>query len=395
MKRRTFLQLLTLLSIGAILPPHTARGVAEFGNTYLNLTPDLAVEFATRFSRHMLDEQCLATNPVLAYDSVGAPVGYTVDIQRDGSNYGYIVLDSRHPNIVTSYSFGNDVVSPIEALRSDSSMMQKAPNISRDCTSKLIMFSPLDFGIANEMLTEYVTPSAASIGKLPRKVGSQPKPEWGDIPVSVRSFYKNYVPISETYVGDFNFTNMNEIRNNTGKYACAVTALFMIAGNTVCNNHFLINCSNWYNQIPDWNEYSVIWDATETTVIQNSNSSASSAVQLGITKDDKIGPGFVDYCKGKSFNLSESHWRSPTFQQYISQVSNIQHSVFTARIKKPSGEIEGHSMAVAGYCTAADANEASNVMSFLNVYDGWNGMAFVDFNYSGWVSTFGTFFQTS
>ena len=30
-------------------------------------------------------------------------------------------------------------------------------------------------------------------------------------------------------------------------------------------------------------------------------------------------------------------------------------------------------------------------MSFLNVYDGWNGMAFVDFNYSGWVSTFGTF----
>ena len=128
---------------------------------------------------------------------------------------------------------------------------------------------------------------------------------------------------------------MNEIRNNTGKYACAVTALFMIAGNTVCNNNFLINCSNWYNQIPDWNEYSVIWDATETTVIQNSNSSASSAVQLGITKDDKIGPGFVDYCKGKSFNLSESHWRSPTFQQYISQVSNIQHSVFTARIKSP------------------------------------------------------------
>ena len=303
-----------------------------------------------------------------------------------------VVLDSRHADIVTRYSFGKDVVSPIEALRGNDSLRRKAPNIGEDNSSKLIMLSPLDFGLANGMLTEYMAFGSAGISKLPAKASSQPKAEWTEIPVPIASFYSNYSPVSQGSLGDFNYTTEEKISSNTGKYACAVTALFAIAGNIVYNNHFLINCTDWYNQTPDWDEYSKIWNATGTTETQDSKANSNSAVQLGETQDVNIGPGFVAYCKTKNFILTERHWTNPNFQQYINQVSGAKHSVFTARIKNPSGNIVGHSMAVAGYCTAKNINDTSKTSYYLYVYDGWDGMAFLDFNYSGWLSTFGTFF---
>ena len=113
------------------------------------------------------------------------------------------------------------------------------------------MLSPLDFGLANGMLTEYMAFGSAGISKLPAKASSQPKAEWTEIPVPIASFYSNYSPVSQGSLGDFNYTTEEKISSNTGKYACAVTALFAIAGNIVYNNHFLINCTDWYNQTPD------------------------------------------------------------------------------------------------------------------------------------------------
>jgi len=88
MKRRTFLQLIALLSAGTALSPRIARASSEEDDTFLDLTPDLAIDFTTRFAQNMMDGQCTASNPVLAYDTTGTPIGYTVDVQRNGDSYG-------------------------------------------------------------------------------------------------------------------------------------------------------------------------------------------------------------------------------------------------------------------------------------------------------------------
>ncbi len=168
MKRRTFLQLVVMLSSKAIFAPCIAYANDTEEDGYVYLTPDLAVDFASRFAQEIDDDTCTASNPILAYSEAGNPIGYVVNIFKNGQKNGYVILDARQDNIVTRFSFGPNILNPWESMQKDEILLKKAPKLNQNDSGRLVMVSPLDFGIADNELTSYVTPDCQSIIPISR-----------------------------------------------------------------------------------------------------------------------------------------------------------------------------------------------------------------------------------
>ncbi len=335
------------------------------------------------------DDTCTASNPILAYSEAGNPIGYVVNIFKNGQKNGYVILDARQDNIVTRFSFGPNILNPWESMQKDEILLKKAPKLNQNDSGRLVMASPLDFGIADNELTSYVTPDCQSIIPISRTASLRSSVQWGDIPIPVSIFHSTYKVNSSAYIGELPYATETEIERNTKRYACAVTALFSVAGRLYLNGKPLITATSMFGQLPDWNEYISIWSATNTTTAYIKN-----GIEYGSTKSNDLGPGFVSYCNNKGYNLQESHAGAPIFEQFKQQIANNCNSIFTAQAIS-NGSTVGHSMAVAGWvdATRTPGNDPAVGHSYLYVYDGWNGMAYIDYNYPGFTSTFGTFFS--
>ena len=173
------------------------------------------------------------------------------------------------------------------------------------------------------------------------------------------------------------------LSNHTGKYACGVTALFTIAGLTQFGNRFLIDTTSEYTA--DWDAYDKLWTSTATV-----NDGSSNGIIYGSTKYEMIGIGFTSYClTQQSYVQGNSGKYSPTLSDYKTSVANKKHSVFSANILTTDGSKSGHIMAVSGWRTLSGSGSTING---LVVYDGWSDMVFLNTSFSGYTSTYGTFF---
>ena len=103
-----------------------------------------------------------------------------------------------------------------------------------------------------------------------------------------------------------------------------------------------------------------------------------------------IGIGFTSYClTQQSYVQGNSGKYSPTLSDYKTSVANKKHSVFSANILTTDGSKSGYIMAVSGWRTLSGSGSTING---LVVYDGWSDMVFLNTSFSGYTSTYGTFF---
>jgi len=322
MKRRTFLQLVVMLSSKAIFAPRIAYANDTEEDGYVYLTPDLAVDFASRFAQEIDDDDtCTASNPILAYSEAGNPIGYVVNIFKNGQKNGYVILDARQDNIVTRFSFGPNILNPWESMQKDEILLKKAPKLNQNDSGRLVMASPLDFGIADNELTSYVTPDCQSIIPISRTASLRSSVQWGDIPIPVSIFHSTYKVNSSAYIGELPYVTETEIERNTKRYACAVTALFSVAGRLYLNGKPLITATSMFGQSPDWNEYISIWSATNTTTAYIKN-----GIEYGSTKSNDLGPGFSHIATTKATIYKKVTLELP----YLSNLNNKSQAIVIA-----------------------------------------------------------------
>ena len=100
-------------------------------------------------------------------------------------------------------------------MQKDEILLKKAPKLNQNDSGRLVMASPLDFGIADNELTSYVTPDCQSIIPISRTASLRSSVQWGDIPIPVSIFHSTYKVNSSAYIGELPYATETEIERIT------------------------------------------------------------------------------------------------------------------------------------------------------------------------------------
>lgn len=342
-------------------------------NQQIAFSPSVALEIANMFAESNCADHIEAANPIPMYNANGSQVGWSVDYTCEGKPHGYIILDTEEDGLISRYCFQEGTSNILNEMKHADQTIDTFSNEE----PSLVRISPLDFGILDTSTAEIIDRNG-EISPLSSNSNSPEKTDWSSLMIDFDEIYSSYTVTGENYVGDYYFVSESQIEQNTGRYACAVTALYTIAGMTQIGGKLLLN------PYSDYNEYNNIWNYTKTTVDHTKN-----GIQYGGTPMANIAQGFSDYCASKGYTQSNVSRFSPTYAQFQTQVSRHKHSVFSASITKPDGKISGHSMSVAGWATL---KKGSSLLKTLNVYDGWSSLVFINTSFTGYVTTHGAFF---
>ncbi len=373
--RKRFLQ--ALAAVAAMGIPHPKRALAAEGDDTVLFDSELALDYAERFVKNNYTATAGVDNPIPIVDVYGQPAGYAVDVLEGGANSGYVLLDVNCPDLITSFCFDKGTVGPYERHMQG---LRKSRGIKSVGTPCLMQLSPLDLYPYDEEAGKAVEGDGSVVKPL-QKSASTPTTEWTNLMIGLNEVYGSpYTTVSSGYIGDYWFATEEQIERNTGLYACAITALYTIAGMTWTGSGFLID------PFSDWSCYRQLWNYTKTTTLEARGAYGGT---LGSTTNGDIGPGFASFCSSRGYPQNYSRTGSPQFSTYKKQVDERKHSVFSASITKPNGEESGHSMAVQGWACLKRGDLAMNTLS---VYDGWASMTYLNVSYSGYGFTYGTFF---
>ncbi len=373
--RKHFIKAMAAIAAMGIFRPKKA--IASESDDLVVFSPEIALDYAEQFVKNSYRSSAGVDNPIPIVDIYGQPSGYAIDIIEGGGNSGYVLLDTNCPELITTFCFNSGALGPYQKQMS---MLKKTLNSSSLGAPCLLQLSPLDLFPYDEAVGIAINTDGVPFKPL-RRNASTPKTEWNDLLIPTDQVYGSaYTITSEGYIGDYWFATEGQIEENTGKYACAVTALYTIAGLTWTGSGFLID------PFSDWSCYDQLWKYTGTT---GTGEYSSAGAMLGTTEMDKIGPGFVEFCRARGFPQNQSNTFSPAFSSFQNQVSNTKHSVFSASITRLDGSISGHSMSVNGW---ACLKRAGLTMNTLSVFDGWYNMKYLNVSYSGYRTTHGTYF---
>lgn len=373
--RKRFLQ--ALAAIAAMGIPRPKKALAAEGDDAVLFDSKLALDYAERFVKDNYTATAGVENPVPIVDAYGEPAGYAIDVMEGGTNSGYVLLDVNCPNLITSFCFDKGTVGPYERRMQG---LRKSRGINSVGAPCLMQLSPLDLYPYDQEARKSVDDGGAVLKPLQSRSSSQ-KTEWSNLMISANAAYGgSYTITSENYIGDYWYATQAQIERNTGKYACVVTALYTIAGLTWTGSGFLIDTAS------DWSCYDQLWNYTATTYLNETGTYGGS---LGKTEVDNAGPGFLNFCSSRGFTQGYTKTYNPSFVSFQNQISRTKHSVFASSITKTNGKVSGHAMSVAGW---ACLKRNGQTMNTLHVYDGWGSMVFLNYSYSGYGYTHGTYF---
>lgn len=376
--RRNFIRLSIAGVAGGWLAPRNSFASEPNGNPeHLAFTSQVAVDLASRFAEANYSEQFIASNPIPVIDDAGNHKGWSVDYFQSGLPHGYIIFDVDMPSMISRFSFSSDTKNLYESIASSSVSTFR----SLENEPILVRSSPLDYGAADIRSGLVLEHGNAVRSYNGASLLAEPdKTEWKNLVInSMDIFGDPYTVIDENYIGDYWFVTEGDIERNTGTYACAVTALYTIAGLTPTNNGFLID------PFSDYGEYSKIWNYTGTYVYRS-----SGGIDYGLTDMDNIAVGFALYCSSKGHSQAYQSVFSPSFTRLKNQVNSIRHSLFSGSIiRSETGKESGHSMAVGGWATLKQGNSMLNT---LYVFDGWYSDGYLNFSYNGYTRTHAALF---
>lgn len=253
--RKHFLRVLA--AIAAMGLPPKRQAIAAEENDLIPFTPDVALDCASAFVKSNCDTSAIAENPIPVVDVYGHQTGYAVDIWDGGSPSGYVLLDVNCPQLIAAFCLTSGSEGLYTQKAKALKMRRSVNGLGEPC---LLQLSPANLyiydwneGVGLGTFGDIVQPFT--------RMQTSPKIEWQDetlmIPM-VNAYNGTYTITSENYIGDYWFATEQQVEANTGRYACAVSALYTIAGLTQVGSRFLIDTYS------DWNSYNSIWGYTGT-----------------------------------------------------------------------------------------------------------------------------------
>lgn len=260
------------------------------------VTEEMAIQMAERFEKAVAPDVDLeAQNPLKFYDTDGQAIGYIVDYYNNLEPYGYVVFDSTGNSPLSEYSIGAGAKNPYNVI-----VDSNALSMNGRSAEKLYKTAPFEYGIINEETNEIINnygemESADNIESSTSRSGDKDPAEWNDVFFEIQEIYEDYNLIASNHLNQFIAYSEPYIEEQTGHYACAISALYACAG--------FYGALDYTDVAGD---YMGLWDATGTT-----QSDESGGVVYGSTGIYDIGPGFVEFCSDKDINVTENTVDNP------------------------------------------------------------------------------------
>ena len=382
MDRRSFFKLVSACAACGFVafkgPKVALAGTQSASGDVVQFSPDVAMQIAENFmSGVSLDKSLVVSDPIFIYDTSGSFTGYQVPFLKNGQNHGYVILDYTYEGLVSSYSFNDSAVGPAGILN------ERLARSSDSISNYLVKLNPLEYAVPDYSRGQYLLNSNGTLQMdnivEPQSVATG----WDDVTIYFDDAVADYTVGYGGSVGVYFYQTEAAIKAALKKYACGPTALFSI-GLTMRNaagNGPLISSPT------SWDDYNSLWSYTATTVYRTAN-----GISYGSTQNDRLGPGFVNYCKlvkGKA--ISSTYNSSPSYAAFVSHINQGKFSLIHMGIN--NGSEVGHVMAVYGHSQLLRNGQSSPLLNCLEVFTGWNEPAFLNFDPSKYRYVNATFFS--
>lgn len=366
---------------------------AETDGNKVLLTRELALEIAQNFADSLDDSGSIeASDTTQLYDESGRAIGCIIDYvsTEDGSPHGYIVLDNTDETLVEEYSLDAGAISPYAAAKSAADvrgiarMPGASPSDGRDDDLVAVRKSPYVYAVVASGTSRGISPTG-SIMRVSPMASSKKSSTWDDIFID-DAYSGKYQVMSENHFGEqfFSFSE-NDIENETGRYACAVTAMTNVAASYLGMDFYNQSLSQTYN---------TLWTLSNTEVDHTGKNSSGREITYGSTNNSKIGPALTSFLGTMHCPASYKHEWNPSFSDFTNITDSQNASIVSLGINTDNGR-EGHSMAVFGYLTIKNKDTGSTTQVLIAA-DGWGYTSrYINFAYSRYTDTYGTHFTRS
>lgn len=351
---------------------------AEESHEPIRFTESLAIEYANDFidAAYPNVDASAAEDALRLFGSDGSSLGYVVDyVSSDGSPNGYIVFDVSDETLISEFSVEEDATSPVKRAA------LKVLSSSVSSETAAVKTAPYSYDVVDtetgDSVDEYGIYAKNDYPGIALK-SSAPNGTWTE-PFLTGVGTTSYTIASERYSVEQPICfSEPEVEAATGSYACAVVAMLN------CVPHYTGMASfPWLNWAPIFDD---LWNRSGTYVDRITN-----GIRYGLTQMVNIGPAFTSYCASQGVSVSYSDTSNPSYQLFVNNIEAGDVSIFSAGINV-SGSRVGHSMAVEGYAILVPWG-GGNTMYSLVVADGWGQIRHLNYNYSKWTDTYGTFFH--
>jgi hypothetical protein len=352
------------------------------------VSKDSITEIALNWAKYICPNVDIKVQDIVElYDYDNALCGFSVNL-TDGSNpYGYVNIDLLSDNIISEFSIEKNAAWLTNEILSESNVND---NLQKGLSkhAKLYKRLPFEYSVALDNDSSDVMYDQA-LGKISEKRFQDEKGElqrsdkkknivlkkegedfsaqankinnWDDILLKViPSGLTNVDPIN--LLSDRASVSEEWAKDNVGKYACSVQAMYNIA----CQKKIKVDGGNVKT-------YNFLWDksgTTETDKSKKDRAAKNSNIVYGSTTHSKIQTALVALAKNQGYAKSScATSNSPTYATFKTAVKDGKSSVLSMNIVKKDNTKSGHSVSVVGYFSAK--NKSGTIYKYLYVADGW------------------------
>lgn len=392
MDRRRFISLIAGSLAAVALPINFAfaddTGVPANQNNSdsnkISISESYALEMGVSFFQGICpDKNITAKDAIPIFSPDGTARSFIVHVSSNNEDFGYVIFDDESPLGIAEFAYGEDAAkSPWQMTQttmtgrsaSRQGMLYKidtltycsvVPNSDKATTNYGEKIDISEYGIS--------TPTESS-RSLPG--------EWDDdgVFLDAADVYRNYIITSANAVSGYVMYDDGYLINITGKYACAVTAML-----TVCSYYY--NTGGLSNAKSDF-EY--LWNASGTS---GDGGSGGYGFEQGSTPRQNNGPAVKSFLARYGVIVNYNYVDGASWSLYKNCIDSGNMAIFGAALA--GNRNSGHAMAVSGYITISDADDITNSMNTITVFDGWAvGNRILNFNPSNFYRHEGTFFSS-
>lgn len=280
-----------------------------------------------------------------------------------------------HKSLFAQWSFEEGCLSPLER-----GSFYNARMLSNEDDIKLIKIAPFTYSYVDTQSRELFSMDGENITNQfngSSILDDTPTAYGAFDPIFIDAFGPDYRITSIGFIPcDAVCFTQSEVISQTGKYACAVSAM--------------LNCAPWYVSSFDWDNlapaYNELWSLSSSFVVNSSNGFLE-----GNTLNSNIAPAFKQYCASKGVSITYNAGSNPKWALFKGAVDGGNMGIFSVGINSGSNRL-GHTMTVEGYAMLERTSGISDYIYTLVVADGWYDMQNVNFYYTKYADTYGIAF---
>lgn len=313
------------------------------------------------------------------YDGDKNFIGYDCRMQIDNKDHGYVIVDNRlKEDYISEFNLNENATSLFNNLVEviDEETDVNTNNVSVE--EKVIISNEATVYSVN---IENVVASTATgiedpesfIEELENQDASYSnQASYGHSEDAMTSYPSNsgYSYVESFGIGAFIPMLQGDAEAHSGKFACSVTAMSIIA------EKLGISRGATYDPKTINATYNKLWKDSGTTTYKTATKYGKT-ISYGSTYDNKLIPAMNSLARSKGKTVNSAQIQKPVFSQMKSYLRNNRNFIFGYSVVKGSG----HSVVVQGYHIGKKTTVNSN---FLIIADGWTmGARYINFTAHG------------